>query len=41
MVDWQPCFDGDRLDLVRVNIKPNSEKMTMEKGMEMAGKSKL
>ena len=30
------CFDADRLDLGRVNIKPDPEKMATEKGKEMA-----
>ena len=30
------CFDADRLDLGRVNIKPDPEKMATERGKEMA-----
>ena len=35
------CFDADRLDLGRVGITPDQEKMATEKGMEMAGKVSL
>ena len=30
------CFDADRLDLGRVNITPDTEKMATEKGKELA-----
>ena len=30
------CFDADRLDLGRVNITPDPEKMATEKGKELA-----
>ena len=34
------CFDADRLDLGRVNITPNPEKMATEKGKELAREGK-
>lgn len=34
------CFDADRLDLGRVNIKPDSEKMATAKGIELAKQNK-
>ena len=32
------CFDADRLDLGRVGIQPDPEKMATARGKEMAGK---
>ena len=34
------CFDADRLDLGRVNIKPDPEKMATAKGIELAKQNK-
>lgn len=34
------CFDADRLDLGRVGIKPDPEKMATEKGRKLAGHNK-
>lgn len=31
------CFDADRLDLGRVGITPDPEKMATERGKELAG----
>jgi len=36
MIAHDACFDADRLDLGRVGITPDLEKMTTEKGKELA-----
>ena len=32
------CFDADRLDLSRVGVEPDPDKMATEKGKELAGR---